>query len=150
MPIEWLLYPALGVLAGLLAGLLGSAADWCWSAALALLLPTQGVPAESAMHAALATSLASVVVTVAGLGPRARASRRGDVAAASRWLVPGLLVGAWLGSLVRHAPGGRQPALVRGRLLRAGRAAAVLRTSAQPARPAVAAHAARAVAGGHR
>src|SRR5436189_261175 len=65
MPIEWLLYPALGVLAGLLAGLLGVGGGLVLVAALALLLPSQGVPAGIAMQAALATSLASVIVTAA-------------------------------------------------------------------------------------
>ena len=60
MPIEWLLYPALGVIAGLLAGLLGVGGGLVLVGALALLLPHQGVPREIAMQAALATSLASV------------------------------------------------------------------------------------------
>ena len=61
MPIEWLLYPALGIVAGLLAGLLGVGGGLVLVAALALLLPAQGVPAAIAMQAALATSLASVI-----------------------------------------------------------------------------------------
>ena len=99
MPFEWLLYPALGVVAGLLAGLLGVGGGLVLVAALALILPTQGVPADAAMHAALATSLASVIVTAAA---SARAhNRRGSVLWSSAgWLLPGLLVGGWLGSLL--------------------------------------------------
>jgi hypothetical protein len=99
MPIEWLLYPMLGIVAGLLAGLLGVGGGLVLVAALALLLPTQGVPADAAMHAALATSLASVIVTAAA---SARAHhRRGSVAwKTAGWLLPGLLLGGWLGSLL--------------------------------------------------
>ena len=99
MPIEWLLYPALGLAAGLLAGLLGVGGGLVLVAALVLILPGQGVPASAAMHAALATSLASVVITSLA-SARAHAAR-GSVAWPSVcWLVPGLLVGGWLGSAV--------------------------------------------------
>jgi len=99
MPVEWLLYPLLGMVAGLLAGLLGVGGGLVLVAALALLLPTQGVPANAAMHAALATSLASVVVTATA---SARAHhKRGSVAwNNAAWLIPGLLLGGWLGSLL--------------------------------------------------
>jgi uncharacterized protein len=99
MPIEWLLYPVLGLVAGLLAGLLGVGGGLVLVAALALLLPSQGVPADSAMHAALATSLASVIITALA---SARAHwQRGSVALASAaWLAPGLVLGAWLGSAI--------------------------------------------------
>ena len=99
MPIEWLLYPVLGLAAGLLAGLLGVGGGLVLVAALVLLLPGQGVPRDAAMHAALATSLASVVVT--SLASVRAHARRGSVAwDSAAWLVPGLLAGAWLGSLV--------------------------------------------------
>jgi hypothetical protein len=105
MPIEWLLYPALGLAAGLLAGLLGVGGGLVLVAALVLFLPTQGVPASAAMHAALATSLASVVITSLA-SARAHAAR-GSVAWPSvRWLAPGLLLGGWLGSaLATRLPG---------------------------------------------
>jgi uncharacterized membrane protein YfcA len=90
---------ALGVVAGILAGLLGVGGGLVLVAALAWLLPGMGVPKEAAMHAALASSLASIVLTAAA---SARAhSRRGSVLWPTvRWMVPGLLVGGWLGSLV--------------------------------------------------
>jgi uncharacterized membrane protein YfcA len=99
MPIEWLLYPALGVVAGLLAGLLGVGGGLVLVAALALLLPAQGVPAAIAMQAALATSLASVIVTAAA-SAQAHARRGAVLWRQVAWLVPGLLLGAWLGSRV--------------------------------------------------
>lgn len=105
MPLEWLLYPVLGVVAGLLAGLLGIGGGLVLVVALAWLLPTQGVPANSAMHAALATSMASIVLTAAA---SARAHhRRGSVLWPTvAWLLPGLLVGGWLGSaLATHLDG---------------------------------------------
>lgn len=99
MPIEWLLYPLLGIVAGLLAGLLGIGGGLVLVAALVLVLPGQGVPLSAAMHAALATSLASVVIT--SLASTRAHWRRGSVAWPSvAWLVPGLLPGAWLGSLL--------------------------------------------------
>ncbi|HEX5757358.1 MAG TPA: sulfite exporter TauE/SafE family protein [Arenimonas sp.] len=103
--MEWLLFPALGVVAGVLAGLLGIGGGTVLVAALVWLLPLHGVPVEHAMHAALATSLASIVVT--GLSSASAHHRRGSVLWPSvAWLVPGLLLGAWLGSRVAlHIPG---------------------------------------------
>ncbi len=97
MPLEWLLYPLLGIVAGVLAGLLGVGGGLVLVAALAWLLPLQGVPVDAAMHAALATSLASIVITSTA---SARAHhRRGSVLWPSvAWLLPGLLIGGWLGS----------------------------------------------------
>lgn len=106
MPLEWLLYPVLGVVAGLLAGLLGIGGGLVLVVALVWVLPSQGVPAASAMHAALATSLASIVITAAA---SARAHhRRGSVLwPTAAWLLPGLLVGGWLGSrFATHLDGG--------------------------------------------
>lgn len=92
-----LLYLALGACAGVLAGLLGIGGGLVLVGALAWLLPTQGVPAEAAMHAALASSLASIVLTAAS---SARAHhRRGSVLWPTvAWMVPGVLLGGWLGS----------------------------------------------------
>ena len=97
MGIEWLLYPALGTVAGVLAGLLGVGGGLVLVGALAWLLPTQGVPADQAMHAALATSLASILVT--GASSARSHHKRGSVLWPSvAWLMPGLLLGGWLGS----------------------------------------------------
>lgn len=97
MALEWLMYPALGVVAGLLAGLLGVGGGLVLVAALAWLLPNQGVPAAAAMHAALATSLASIVVTAAASASAHH--RRGSVLWPTvGWLLPGILLGGWLGS----------------------------------------------------
>ncbi len=97
--LAWLLFPLLGACAGVLAGLLGVGGGLVLVAALAWLLPLQGVPREFAMQAALATSLASIVFTALS-SARAHA-RRGSVLWPTVFtLVPGLLVGGWFGSLV--------------------------------------------------
>lgn len=95
--IGWLVFPLLGAVAGVLAGLLGVGGGLVLVAALAWLLPVFGVPPQDAMHAALASSLASIVLTAAA---SARAhSRRGSVSWPTvAWMVPGLLLGGWLGS----------------------------------------------------
>ncbi|MFT4257276.1 MAG: sulfite exporter TauE/SafE family protein [Pseudoxanthomonas sp.] len=91
------MFPLLGVVAGILAGLLGVGGGLVLVGALAWLLPLHGVPKEAAMHAALASSLASIVLTAAS---SARShSRRGSVLWPTvAWMVPGLLLGGWLGS----------------------------------------------------
>lgn len=91
------IYLGLGLLAGVMAGLLGIGGGLVLVVALVWLLPLQGVAVESAMHAALATSLASIVLT--GLSSARSHHRRGSVRWATvRWLVPGMLLGGWLGS----------------------------------------------------
>lgn len=97
MSLAWLLFPLLGVVAGLLAGLLGVGGGLVLVAALAWLLPLLGVPAEAAMHAALASSLASIVLTAAA-SARAHARRGSVLWPTVAWMVPGLLAGGWLGS----------------------------------------------------
>ena len=47
------MFPVLGVVAGLLAGLLGIGGGLVLVAALAWILPLHGIPKEAAMHAAL-------------------------------------------------------------------------------------------------
>lgn len=95
--MEFVAYLALGAIAGTLAGLLGIGGGLVLVAALAWMLPRMGVPHEAAMHAALASSMASIVFTAAS---SARAhSRRGSVLWPTvAWMVPGVLIGGWLGS----------------------------------------------------
>ncbi|MDE2408569.1 MAG: sulfite exporter TauE/SafE family protein [Xanthomonadaceae bacterium] len=94
-----LIYLALGACVGVLAGLLGIGGGLTLVAALAWLLPMQGVPADAAMHAALASSLASIVLTAAS-SARAHARRGSVLWPTVAWMVPGVLLGGWLGSCV--------------------------------------------------
>lgn len=97
MSALWL-YLLLGGCAGVLAGLLGIGGGLVLVGALAWLLPRQGIPVEAAMHAALATSLASIVLTAASSAWAHH--RRGSVLWPTvAWMVPGVLLGGWLGSL---------------------------------------------------
>jgi len=99
MSLAIAIYLALGAVAGVLAGLLGIGGGLVLVAALVWLLPSQGVPAAMAVHVALATALASIVLT--GLSSAWSHHRRGSVLWPTvAWLVPGVLVGGWLGSLL--------------------------------------------------
>lgn len=97
MEAFWL-YPVLGVGAGILSGLLGVGGGLLLVGALILLLPAQGVPEAVVVPVALASSLGSIVLT--GLSSAWAHQRRGAVLWPSvAWLVPGMLLGAVLGSL---------------------------------------------------
>jgi len=97
--MEFVAYLALGAIAGTLAGLLGVGGGLVLVAALAWLLPRMGVPQDAAMHAALASSLASIVFTAASSAFAHH--RRGSVLWSTvAWMVPGVVLGGWLGSRV--------------------------------------------------
>ena len=100
--MEWIAYLALGAIAGTLAGLLGIGGGLVLVAALAWMLPRMGVAQDAAMHAALASALASIVFTAASSAWAHH--RRGSVLWRTvAWMVPGLLLGTWLGSAVAIA-----------------------------------------------
>lgn len=93
----WLLFPLLGLLAGVLAGLLGIGGGIVLVAALVALLPFSGVPAAAVMHVALATSLASIIVTAAASANAHR--KRGSLLWPTvGWLAPALVLGGIAGS----------------------------------------------------
>jgi len=92
-----IVFLVLGAIAGILAGLLGVGGGLVLVAALVWLLPTMGVPEEAAMHAALASSLASIVLTAAA-SARAHARRGSVLWPTVAWMMPGLLLGGWFGS----------------------------------------------------
>ena len=89
----------IGAVAGLMAGLLGVGGGLIVVPALALWLPSTGIAAADALHAAVATSLASISVTAAA-SAWAHYRRGGVNLAALAWLTPGLLLGSGGGALV--------------------------------------------------
>ncbi|MGN7726846.1 sulfite exporter TauE/SafE family protein [Luteimonas sp. 22616] len=96
------IFPLLGVIAGVLAGLLGVGGGLILVAALVWVLPLHGIDHDAAMHAALASSMASIVLTAAS-SAWAHHRRGGVLWPTVVWMAPGLVVGGWLGSLVAVA-----------------------------------------------
>jgi len=95
--IGFWIFPFLGAITGVLAGLFGIGGGLVLVTALVWLLPLHGVPRDAVMHAALASSLASIVLT--GLSSMRSHHKRGSVLwPTAGWLVPGMLIGAWCGS----------------------------------------------------
>lgn len=99
MVMDIALYLAVGATAGLLAGLLGVGGGLIIVAALAWLLPARGFAHEYVMQVALATSLASIILT--SISSAAAHWRRGSVLWRSvQWLVPGMVLGGLGGAQV--------------------------------------------------
>lgn len=91
----WWIYPVLGVAAGLLSGLLGIGGGLLLVGALILLLPAQGVPEAAVVPVALASALASIVLT--GASSAYAHQKRGAVLWQTvAWLTPGMMFGAVL------------------------------------------------------
>ena len=93
----WAVFPLLGIVAGVLAGLLGIGGGIVLVAALVVLLPWFGVPGPQVMHVALATSLASIIVT-ASASANAHRQRGSVLWPTAAWLAPGLVLGGIAGS----------------------------------------------------
>lgn len=93
------IYLAIGVVAGLLAGLLGVGGGLVIVPALAIAFTLQGIPDSVLMHLAVGTSLATIVIT--SIASVRAHHRRGAV----RWrefalLTPGILFGALAGAAI--------------------------------------------------
>ena len=98
-PVILLCFLATGLLAGVLAGLLGIGGGLVIVPVLLWLLPGWGVSESVVMHLALGTSMATIVFTSVVSGRSHW--RRGSVdRRALRALIPGILLGALLGSWV--------------------------------------------------
>jgi len=92
-----LLLLSTGLVAGLIAGLLGVGGGIVLVPVLDLVLRYLGVPPEGSMHVAIATSLATIIPTAIA-SSRAHAARDGiDWSLVKSWL-PGLLLGGLVGS----------------------------------------------------
>ena len=89
----------LGMITGLLAGLFGIGGGMVIVPALAILFRAQGVPAELVMLMAVATSLATIILTA--IASVSAHHRLGSVVWAKVYsLSPGIMVGAALGAVV--------------------------------------------------
>lgn len=94
-----LLYLATGAVAGVLAGLLGVGGGLIIVPALVFIFATQGVPDAIAMHMALGTSLATIVMTSTS-SVRAH-HKRGAVLWQVVWrLTPGIVMGTLMGAML--------------------------------------------------
>lgn len=101
-----LVYPLVGIISGFLAGLLGIGGGLVIVPALMLILPLQGLPADGIAHSAVATSLATVIVTSL-VATYAHHRHQAVVWPVFTRMAPGLLIGALSGALIAMAlPGG--------------------------------------------
>ena len=102
---SFILYSLLGLVSGFLAGLLGIGGGLIIVPALLVILPYQGITATAVTHTAIATSLATVIVT--SLIATYSHHRHGAVDwSIFRKLTPGLLSGALIGAFVTtYLPG---------------------------------------------
>ena len=99
---EIILYLMTGAAAGLSAGLLGIGGGLIIVPILYFIFSQQPVPPEHVMHMALATSLATIIVT--SLSSARAHHKRGAVL----WpivfsLSPGIIIGAWVGAMLASA-----------------------------------------------
>ncbi|WP_375751245.1 sulfite exporter TauE/SafE family protein [Vibrio sp. HN007] len=89
----------LGAIVGCMAGLLGIGGGLIVVPALMFILPLAGVGADIVMHIALATSLATIILTS---GSSAfNHLRLGNISlSVVRWLIPGVIAGGFAGSYI--------------------------------------------------
>jgi uncharacterized membrane protein YfcA len=99
---EAILYLLTGALAGLSAGLLGIGGGLIIVPVLFFIFSHQPVPSEHVMHMALATSLATIIVTSLS-SARAHHKRRAVLWPVVFDLSPGIIIGAWLGAMFASA-----------------------------------------------
>ena len=106
MTFFFLIYPLIGLIGGFLAGLLGIGGGLIIVPALMFVFPYQGIPAAVISHTAVATSLATVIVT--SLAATYAHHRHSAVEwPIFRKMAPGLLAGACAGALIAVGlPGG--------------------------------------------
>jgi uncharacterized membrane protein YfcA len=100
--VSLMVYLACGLVAGVLAGLLGVGGGLVIVPMLVFIFPSQGVPAELVQIMALGTSLATIVITSVS------SFRAHDKRGAVRWdiwrsITPGILIGTFGGGFVAAA-----------------------------------------------
>ncbi len=91
------LFLVAGAAAGFLGGLLGIGGGLLLVAALSLALPAMGIPSAEVMHVAVATSMASIVLTFI-VSATSHMRRGGVIWPSWYWLAPGMLVGGFIGA----------------------------------------------------
>lgn len=97
--MDYLIYPLCGIFAGLIAGLFGVGGGLVVVPVLASVFVLQGFAPDRIMHLALGTSLVTIVATASSSALAHH--RRGSVRwALFRRLVPGIVIGAWLGGML--------------------------------------------------
>lgn len=96
------LLAALGSATGFLAGLLGIGGGMILTPFLAMLLPLAGVPAELALHCAIATSMSTILFTSLS-SVRAHAQRGAVIWKAALALAPGIVLGGIVGARISSA-----------------------------------------------
>ena len=96
--IEAILYLATGIFAGLASGLLGVGGGLIIVPVLFIIFSAQNLPAEHIMHMALATSLATIIVTSIS-STHAHHKKQAVLWPVFLLLAPGICLGAWLGGL---------------------------------------------------
>lgn len=94
-----LLYLLTGVFAGIASGLLGVGGGLIIVPVLYFVFAAQGLPTESLMHLALATSLATIIITSIS-STRAHHQRQAVLWPVVLRFAPGILLGAWLGGVL--------------------------------------------------
>ncbi len=99
---ELLIYLSIGAFAGVLAGLLGVGGGLVIVPVLAFVFTGLGFAGDSIMHLAVGTSLATIVLT--SISSVRAHHRRGAVLWSVFWrLMPGIVLGAWLGAAIAHS-----------------------------------------------
>ena len=96
--IDPLLYLATGIFAGLASGLLGVGGGLIIVPVLYFIFSAQNLPAEHIMHMALATSLATIIITSIS-SARAHHKKQAVLWPIFLLLAPGICVGAWFGGI---------------------------------------------------
>ncbi|CAH8204967.1 sulfite exporter TauE/SafE family protein [Vibrio aestuarianus] len=89
----------LGSVVGFMAGLLGIGGGLIVVPALLFLLPIAGIAPELSMHIALATSLATIIITSGSSALNHLKLGNVDMFVV-KWLMPGVIVGGFMGSIV--------------------------------------------------
>ncbi len=103
-PVSIVSFVVLGSFTGFAAGLLGVGGGMLTVPFVTLLLSLRGFPSELVVHAAIATSLSTILFT--SLSSVRAHHRRGAVMwPVVRLLVPGILIGSWIGPWIgAHIP----------------------------------------------